>query len=187
MKKQNIQNLAECALLIATALILSRIKIWDLPIGGSVTLGSMVPIFVLVARQNLLWSLGSCFVFGLAKMLLGMSELMGWGMTAFMWFGAIVFDYLLPYTVLGFAGIFKKYGSKGLLGGICITVVLRFVSHLISGVVFFTEWCPEEWGNNYLLYSLAYNGSYMLPELIITSVVCFALFSTPQMKKLIRS
>lgn len=67
--------------------------------------------------------------------------------------------------------------------GVTVALVVRFISHFISGAIVFAVFCPDGW--NVYLYSLAYNGSYMLPELIITVIGAILLFRLPQIKKLV--
>ena len=110
--------------------------------------------------------------------------LLGWGLTPAYLVGTIFLDYLIPFTVLGFAGAFAKKGYAGTLAGISLVFVLRFISHLFSGAILFG--IPEKWAdkfNNVWLYSAAYNGSYMLPELVITLIAAAIIFRLPQVKK----
>ncbi len=110
---------------------------------------------------------------------------MSWGMDIRMWIGCIVFDYVLAYGILGISGIFRKKKTPVMLMGVAIAVVIRFISHFISGAIFFDIWMPEEFSNPYL-YSLVYNGSYMLPELIFTLIGAGILFGVPVIKRLIK-
>lgn len=166
MTKTNTKRLVESALMVALAAVLSLIKIWKMPLEGSVTLLSMLPICLISIRHGVKWGLFvSCF-YSVVQIALDLSSLMSWGMTATIWVGALVFDYLLAYTSLGLAGLFRKKGTVGIICGISLSMVLRFVSHFISGTIFFDIWCPDGW--NVAWYSVCYNGAYMLPELIFT-------------------
>ena len=113
-----------------------------------------------------------------------MDGLLGWGLTPAYLVGTIFLDYIIAFTVLGFAGAFAKKGYAGTLAGISLVFVLRFISHLFSGAILFG--IPEKWAdkfNNVWLYSAAYNGSYMLPELVITLIAAAIIFRLPQVKK----
>ena len=182
MKKTNVKKLAITAMLIALSAVLSLIKVWQMPLGGSVTLLSMVPITLVSVMFGAPWGLFSAFVYALVQIAIDFGGMMGWGMDATMWVGALVFDYLVAYTVLGFGGIFRKRGVVGIVGGISLALVLRFVSHFISGCIFFSIWSP--WDNPYI-YSICYNGAYMLPELAITLIGVIVLYKTNTVKLLL--
>lgn len=183
MKNSKILIIAECAVMIALSTVLSLIKVYQLPLGGSITLLSMLPVMLLSVKHGLGWGFASSFVYAGIQIMLSLGEMMGWGMTPFIWFGCLTFDYLIPFMILGIAGILRKKGITGVLGGITIALCLRFVSHLVSGLIFFDAWCPEGW--NLLWYSVAYNGSFMLPELIITLIGAFTISKIPHVRKLI--
>ena len=190
MKSKKVRVLVECAVLVALATALSLVKIIKMPLGGSVTLISMLPICVIAIRHGLKSGLLSSFVYSLFQLMLGITldGLLGWGLTPWMLIGCIFFDYILAYTVLGIAGLFRKHGEGGAYIGITLALVARFVSHLISGYVIFKN--LEQWElfgsvfeNRPLLYSVCYNGFYMLPELAITLVVVVILMRIPYFKK----
>ena len=79
--------------------------------------------------------------------------------------------------------MFRKKGATGICVGIGVAMVLKFIAHFISGAVLFAAWCPEGW--NVYWYSIVYNGSYCLPEMIFTMIAAAFLFKLPQTKKLI--
>ncbi len=190
-KNKPIYALAFSAVMIGLGTALSMIKIIQMPLGGSVTLLSMLPVVMISLVFGLRWGLGSAFAYSLIQLFLGitMDGLFAWGLTPVMLVGSIVFDYLLAYTVLGIAGIFSKKGYAGICTGVVLALFLRFVSHFISGVVIFKELGQFElfgefFTNRPFLYSLAYNGLYMLPEIIFTSAAAFLLFHVKQIRKM---
>ena len=172
-KKQNatVTRLVEGAMMLALAIVLSLVTPFKrlLPFGGSITLVSMLPICL----------------FGIIG-----EGLFGWGLTPVMLAACIVIDYILAFTVLGLAGIFRKNGIGGWIGGVAVALCARFVSHFISGVVVFAStgkiWDELSFvAENKYIYSAVYNGAYMLPELILTVIVAVILFEIPQIRKLI--
>lgn len=179
---KKIERLTVSAVLIALATVLSFVKVYQLPLGGAITLLSMLPIVILSVRYGTLWGLVSAFCYALVQMALGLAELMSWGMTPVQWVGSIVFDYLLAFTAIGLAGLFARKGRVGIMAGSTLALAIRFVSHFISGTIFFAQWCPEGW--NVVLYSVCYNGSYMLPELIFTLIALGLISALPQGKRL---
>ena len=189
--KQNIYKLTLAAIFIALATVLSLIKIFSVPLGGSITLLSMLPIVMLSAMLGLKWGIGGAFVYSLIQLLLGITldGLLGWGLTPIMLVGTILLDYIFAFTVLGFAGIFAKKGTAGMIFGTAAAIFARFICHFISGVVIFEQLEQFEiFGKLFtgrpVLYSLCYNGLYMLPELVITVLVAGVIFGLPQIKKL---
>ena len=170
MQKTNIRKITVAAILIALGAVLSLIKIWTNPWGGSVTLLSMVPIVLISVMFGASWGLFSSFVYSLVQIVLDLAGMMAWGMDARMWLGAIVFDYIVAYTVIGMAGLFRKKGIIGICLGTVLALSARFASHFISGYIFFDIWMPETFSNS-AVYSVVYNGTYMIPEIIISTVV----------------
>lgn len=190
-RKTKISKLTLSAIFIALATVLSLIKVVKMPLGGSVTLLSMLPIVMISIMLGLKWGLGSSFVYSLIQLILGITldGLLGWGLTPVMLIGTIFLDYIIAFSVLGIAGAFSKKGYAGICIGVALALLLRFVSHFISGFIIFTELEQFElFGNMFVnrpvLYSLSYNGFYMLPELIITVIGASVLFNLPQIKKI---
>lgn len=184
MKQQKIstQQLVVSAVMIALAAILSLIQVWTMPLGGSVTLLSMLPIVLVSIRYGVKWGFVTSFLYAVVQIFLDLGKLMSWGMTPAVWVGCLVFDYLAAYGILGIAGLFRNQGTKGICAGITLALVLRFISHFISGSIFFDIWCPEGW--NVYWYSICYNGAYMLPELIFTLAASVLLVRLPAWRKL---
>ena len=114
--------------------------------------------------------------------------LFGWGLTPVSLIACIFLDYVAAFTVIGIAGIFRKKKLPGFIAGTVIAVVARFAVHFLSGVLLWHSY-GELWNGfsteNTYLYSLLYNGAYMLPELILTTVAAVILFRLPQVKKII--
>lgn len=190
-KSRKVHALVECAILIALSSVLSFVKIWHMPLGGSVTLVSMLPVAVIGIRRGTKWGLASAFVYAVFQLIFGIADgLLGWGLTPVMLAGCMVFDYLAAFTVLGLSGMFRKQGELGVYFGLALAIFLRFVSHFISGYVIFTnldKW--EVFGRLFsespALYSVCYNGLFMLPELILTLVVAAILMRIPPVRNTI--
>ena len=135
--KKPVYKLTVSAVFVALATVLSFIKVIKMPLGGSVTLLSMLPVVMISVMFGLKWGFGSAFVYALGQLALGLPEVLTWGLTPAMLIGTIMFDYIIAFTVLGIAGIFADKGYKGICGGVALAVFLRFVSHFISGYVIF--------------------------------------------------
>ena len=181
--------MVEGAVMAALAIVLSFIRIYKLPWGGSITLLSMLPICMFSIKYGVKRGLCVSLVFALFQLFQGISDgLFGWGLTPVMLIACIFIDYLLAYTVIGFAGIMRKKGAAGWISGTALAILLRFACHFTSGVIIWKSY-GELWNgfstDNTILYSLLYNGAYMLPELIFTVIGAFVLFRIPQAKKIL--
>jgi thiamine transporter len=154
------KTLAEMAVAIALATVLSYIKIFSMPYGGSVTLGSMVPILLISFRRNVKVGLLTGVIYGFVQMFLD-----GWFYSPV----GMFLDYPLAFGLLGLAGLIKKQPVIGVI----VALIGRFISHFVSGVVFFGIYAPE--GMSPIVYSAIYNGGYMLPEIVISAVLIYLL------------
>ena len=140
MNNSRLHSLVEGAIMVALAAVLSYIRIFKLPWGGSITLVSMLPIMLYSIRHGIKKGLGAAFAFSLIQLFQGISDgLFAWGLTAGMLTACIILDYLAAFTVIGFAGIFRNKGIAGIMGGTIFAVLLRFVCHLLSGVFVFAS------------------------------------------------
>ena len=168
--KMKVRALCEGAIMLALAMVLNAIKLFQLPNGGSIDL-AMVPIFVFALRWGLGWGLLEGFLFGLLQMLVDGAIAWGWQ--------SMLLDYLVAFTPLGLAGLFRGKG-KGIFAGITLGCIGRFIVHFISGVTIYAIIEPTElfgtfWGNPWS-FSLVYNGSYMLIDTILCLVIVALLY-----------
>lgn len=201
---KNTKKLALSAMLVALATVLAVISMaipLRLPFGGSVTLASMLPIVLIGYMLGMKWGLAGAFVFAVIQMLLGWNTVSAFflpGDSQMLWWKAILvclLDYVLAYTVLGFSGCFAgklRSASAELCAGSAVALCLRYLCHIASGAIFFGTWA--EWfftdvmpslGKHVLgsfdgfslaaVYSVVYNGLYMIPEIILTSVLAAVL------------
>ncbi len=165
--------LVECALMIALGTVLANIKIYELANGGSVTLFSMVPFILVSFRHGAKWGLFTGFVNSLLQMLLGFYAPPAPGLLPL--FGMIMLDYVLAFSLLGLACVFAKPFKNRLLGvavGTAVVCLIRFLCSFLSGVLI---WGNLSDGLPAWIYSLGYNGSYMLPETVLTVVAVVLL------------
>ena len=168
--------LVECALCIAMACVLSEVKV-EFTYGGSITAFSMVPILVVPFRHGTKWGLSTSFVYSILQLILGFSNL-AYCKTLLTQFGCLMLDYVIAFTALGLArALAAPFGGttrRGVVFGSAIAVLIRFVCSFISGVLIWGEFAPE--GQSVWMYSLTYNGLYMLPELVLTVIGISALY-----------
>lgn len=169
-KTKKTGTLVECSVLIAMAFVLSFIKIIDMPYGGAVTAASMLPIIIAGYRYGLKWGLITSFTYSILQLLTGLSNVSYATSTTAM-IAIILLDYIVAFTVLGLLGVVKKnkHQTGALVLGTLIVCLLRYLCHFITGC---TVWAgvsiPTADG---ALYSLVYNGAYMIPETVVTVYV----------------
>ena len=180
----NIKRMVLTAVLIGLGTALSLVKLWKMPLGGSVTLLSMLPIALISIEYGVGWGLTGAFAYSLIQLALDMAEVLSWGLSAGAVAGCFLLDYVLAFTAIGLSGLFRKKGVPGICVGIGIALVLRFIFHLISGTIIFDVWLPDGWANPFI-YSVCYNGAFMLPELAMTMAGAVALFKVPGFNKLL--
>ncbi len=175
-KKQKNRRLAESALMLALSVILSELAVFSLPFGGSVTLFSQVPVILVSYRYGVKWGLTTGIALSVIQLIFGLQNFSYVsGVVAFLILGLC--DYIIAFSALGLGGMFKYKLKNDVLaislGGVVVSVI-RFICHFISGATIWKEYAGDL---PVFEYSFKYNGSYMLPELIITVVGLVVLTS----------
>ncbi len=197
------KKMVTCAMMMAIAAVLSMLKPFALPFGGGITLASMMPICLIAYIYDTKTGLLSAFVYSIIQMLLDPQvisaaflpgeEQMVLGKAILM----CLLDYILAFTVLGLGGIFKgrlKNDFSAVTLGTLLVTSLRYLCHIVSGYILwgsYAEWFFSQEGfykigqeilttfsgqGLALIYSLFYNGLYMIPEIIITTAVTPLVF-----------
>ena len=166
-----VRALCEGAVMVGLAFVLSFVKLYELPNGGSLT-PAMFPVLLYGLRWGLGRGLGAGFVFGLMQLLFDGAYAWGWQ--------SMILDYLLAFTPLGLAGLFRGK-AWGIFPGTVLGCAGRFAVHYISGVTIYRIIEPTALPglgtfDNAALYSLAYNGSYMLPNMILAMILAAILY-----------
>lgn len=152
------QLIARIGIALALATILKMLRLYHFPQGGSITLGSMVPILIIAFIYGPQVGCLTGFLYGIITFIMDPYILHP---------VQVLFDYPLPFMSLGLAGFFKQ--KKWL--GVSVSVFARFICHFISGVAFFGSFAPE--GISPALYSLAING----PMIGIEGIICLIILS----------
>ena len=186
-----VQRLAECGIMLALAVVLNEFTPIKLPYGGSVTFFAQLPIVIIGYRHGVKWGLFTGLAMGIIEMLFGLANFSYvTGIAAYL---ILIFaDYIVAFSALGLGGIFRgtiKNQALSLAAGGALVSIIRFICHFISGA---TIWGGYAEDTPVLIYSLTYNGSYMLPELIITVVGALILGSlldlrSPRLRSLKRA
>lgn len=169
-KKFNVRMLTEGGMMLALALLLNTIKIYQAPNGGSISAGSMIPILIFALRWGISPGIFVGATYGLLDFILK---------PYFYHPMQFILDYILAYGLLGLAGIgYNKNGKeeKGyarLVIGVVLAIAGRMLSHVLSGVIFFAEYAGDQ---NPWIYSIVYNSTYLIPELIISLIVLLLIW-----------
>jgi thiamine transporter len=174
-QRSEINKIAFISIMIAFAAVIevAMMFIPSLPQGGSISL-SLFPLFIIAYKEGPITGLFGSLIFGLVNFMLSGFQLYGVWQSFFL-------DYLLAFGLVGLSGFvfsINKESRPLFIGGIFVGSFLRFLMHYLSGVILFGEFAPE--GTPAALYSLIYNGSYMLPSFILLAVVGFFSFKRIQ-------
>lgn len=198
--------------LAAVLELVAKLIIPEMPFGGQVTIVSMLPVVLVGWKYGIGNGLVTGFVYSLVQMALGVKTISSLIMPASEdYLGSIgnvvlmfILDYIVAYTVLGLGAIYKnkiKNNSVSLALGAFTVLSLRYISHIISGYILYGAWAEwfftqdgfYSWGQTImntfsgnalsLVYSIVYNGFYMIPEIIITTIVAVIIGKIPQITK----
>ena len=198
MSKNSLRSSREYILKISTggvclalAFVLSRLKLFEMPMGGSVTPASTLPIIVYGVAFGPVWGFVISFIFSLLQLIGG-----------YLYYPMqVILDYTIGYTALGFAGFaaikasnrtkihgaLNRFRAASLLKILAFTVVayiVRWLSSVASGVIFFGEYAAGAGYDSALVYSMVYNGSFLLSDLAILAVVLVVFYMVlPSSKK----
>ena len=159
-KTHSVKRLVTSAMAIALATLTSFITIFKMPMGGSVTLFSMLFIVLIGYWYGIKTGLTAALAYGVLQLLLDPYILN---------IPQVLLDYILGFGALGLSGVFSK-SKHGLVKGYIIGVIGRFICSFLSGWIFFAVYTPEFF-NSAILYSVVYNGSYIGLEAVVTLVV----------------
>lgn len=203
--EQTTLKLTVCAAMVAMSTVLSFIKFAQLPYGGSVTLFSFVPVLFAGYAYGWKWGIGSGLVYGILQAIFGVSGAVAGA--GFKWWQVVLcalLDYIVAGSMLGLAGTFRKPVKNSQLSfalGTVFACVMKLCSHFLSGFILFGGWA--EWyftegngtafGGKILeafsgkglaaIYSLIYNSSFIIPEIIISTIMAVIIISVKPIRK----
>ena len=154
------KKLSFSAMAIALAMVASMLKLWNMPMGGSITLFSMLFVTLIGNWYGLGMGICTAVAYGLLQ----------FAIDPFMVsIPQVVLDYFFAFGALGLSGLFKNQ-KNGLVIGYVVAVFGRFVFSTISGYIFFPTFMPEFFESP-LIYSICYNGAYIGAEAVLTVIV----------------
>lgn len=165
--KLDTKTITQIGVALALACVLKVFRIYHLPQGGSVTLGSMIPILLMAFLYGPEVGFLTGFIYGILTLIFDPYILHP---------VQVLFDYPLPFMALGLAGYFPNRKVTGTI----VAVIGRFICHFISGVVFFGSFAPK--GMSPAVYSLMVNGIFMAVE----GGICIAIMAVLPLRQLSR-
>jgi len=158
--KLSVKQLVFCAMAMALGTVASMLKIWPMPMGGSVTLLSMLFISLIGYWYGLRTGMMTAIAYGLLQLIIDPYVIS---------LPQLFFDYIFAFGALGLSGIFTS-SKNGLYKGYIASVLGRFVFSFISGMAFFGS-SASGYGMSVPVYSFCYNGAYIFSEAILTLIV----------------
>ena len=210
MKTRRLTESAMLIALAVVLEITGKTLIPPMPFGGQLTIVSMLPIVLISYRHGVKWGLVSGFGYSLVQMALGAGTVTAafqpgyFGDSAMLGNALLMclLDYVAAYTLLGLGGIFrgklKNHGGALLLGSVT-ALSARYLCHILSGYILFSGWAEwfftqegfPAWGASLVaaltpemlgfVYSVVYNGMYMVPEIILTAIAAVLVARVPQL------
>ena len=187
--------------------LVSKSFIPEMPFGGQITLVSMLPVVLISYRHGVKWGLVSGLCYALIEMVIGAKTVAAAFQPGYFGDGTMILnalimcllDYILAYTLLGLGGAFRNDSKpgRGLMLGSLLALAARYAAHVLSGYILFSGWAEwfftqegfPQWGANLVaslsptalgwVYSLVYNGMYMIPEMILTAVAALLIARIP--------
>ena len=209
------KRITESAMLLAMAIVLELVSKTFIPeqtFGGQITIVSMLPVVLIAYRHGVKWGFVATFTYALLEMALGAKTVSSAFLPGFFGDGAMIvnaivmclLDYIVAYTVLALAGVFRnriKRPGISLMAGSLVALGARYVTHILSGYILFSSWAEwyftqdgfPAWGAQLVeslspaglgwIYSIVYNGMYMIPEMIFTAIVALVIAKIPGVVK----
>lgn len=182
MRNKRVLLMVEIAIFAALGFVLDFVA-FRMPQGGSVSL-VMIPIVLMAFRRGVLAGVLTGFLVGLLQIVTGVISVapLSFGFVVMQ----VILDYLVAFSVVGLAGLVRgryleavrsKQTAKVILIvalGVLIGSLLRYVTHVITGILFFGMFAD----GNVFIYSAVYNATYMIPVAIVAMIVCSLLFIT---------
>ena len=190
----------------------SKSIIPEMTFGGQITIVSMLPVILVAWKYGISKGVITGLLYSAVQLVMGMGTISKMIMpSSDEYLGSLLnivlmfaLDYIIAYTVLGLSAMYKKAiknNAVSLALGAFTTLLLRYICHIISGYILFGSWAEwffsqegfYSWGQTILdtfsgnalalVYSIIYNGFYMIPEIIITTVVAAVIGKIPQITK----
>ena len=159
-KRFGTRQLVFSAMAMALAMVTSMIKVVDMPMGGSVTLFSMLFVCLIGYWYGLKGGLMTAVAYGVLQLIVDPYIIS---------IPQMLTDYIFAFGALGLSGIFAK-SKYGLVKGYIVGVLGRYFFAFLSGMIFFGSYASD-FNMAAPVYSLVYNGAYLGLEAVVTLVL----------------
>ena len=192
--------------------LLSKMFIPEQPFGGQITLVSMLPVVLIAYSHGVKWGFVASLTYAVLELALGARVVGAAFLPGYFGDGAMIgsallmclLDYLLAFSVLALGGCLRnrvKNPGAALMGGSIIALACRYLCHILSGYILFAgyaEWYFTQegfpgWGAGLVeslspaalgwVYSIVYNGMYMIPEMVLTAAAALLIARIPGIVK----
>ena len=189
--------------------LVSKMIIPEMPFGGQITMVSMLPVVLISYRHGVRWGLTAGFAYALIEMAIGTKTVAAAFQPGYFGDGTMIgnallmclMDYVLAFTALGLGGCFRgklKSSGAALMCGSLVALGARYLAHIFSGYILFSGWAEwfftqegfPGWGANLVsslsptllgwVYSIVYNGMYMIPEMVLTAAAALLVARIPR-------
>ena len=159
-KKNDTKQLVFSAMAIALAVVTSMLKLFHLPMGGSVTLFSMLFICLIGYWYGFGAGLTTAISYGFLQLLIDPYIIS---------IPQMLVDYIFAFGALGLSGLFSNK-KHGLIIGYIVGVLGRYFFAFLSGMIFFGTYAAD-YNMAAPIYSLVYNGAYIGAEAVLTLIL----------------
>jgi len=177
------RELADVGLLLAVAIILQLLTFTlglVLPTAGSISL-SMLPLFIIAYRHGFKLGALSGVLYGLVEMAMYTGFIGALADSAGMFMAITFADYVLAFGIIALGALIfniDRGSTAHFVAGIVVGGLLRYIVHIVSGVVLFGEFVRADYPEtNVVIGSALINGSYMIPIIILTAVIGGLVFA----------
>ncbi len=188
--------------------LVAKMFIPELPFGGQITLASMLPVVLISYRHGVKWGFVASIGYAIMEMLIGVKTISAAFLPGYFGDGTMIvkaltmclLDYVVAFGVLGLGGVFRSRIQKpglSLMCGSFAALGARYLAHILSGYILFADYAQwfftqegfPAWGARLveslnpqvlgIVYSIVYNGMYMVPEIIITAAMALVIAKIP--------
>ncbi len=192
--------------------LVAKMFIPEQPFGGQITLVSMLPVVLISYRHGVKWGFLASAGYAIIEMMLGMKNVSAAFLPGYFGDGTMIFnailmclmDYVVAFGVLGMGGVFRNRIQKpgiSLMCGSLVALGARYLAHIVSGYILFSEYAVSfftedgfpAWGAQLveslspqalgIMYSVVYNGMFMIPEIILTAAMSLVIARIPGIVK----
>ncbi|NCB51299.1 MAG: energy-coupled thiamine transporter ThiT [Clostridia bacterium] len=174
-QNKTVRTISEGAIMVAMSAVLSFLSLRLWPQGGSIDL-VMIPVIVFALRRGVGWGLGAGLIYGMLDCIISGGVAYGWQ--------SIILDYAVAYSMVGLAGLLPKKP----VAGVILASAARLLVHVISGVVIWGQWMPDEFlglqMTSVWFYSFLYNGTFMAGNMVLAIVVVAILARNTKLLRL---